>query len=492
MTRAALAREGCVYLVGWEPGANGWSTERARALVAAADLVISDFPVRPDLRELMRPDATLDEASGTSPLRAAMDAARRGQAVVRLFAGDPFADGDGVHEARELEEAGIPFEVTPAVSRLVTDLLRAGIPLSPQALPGPVTMVAAGSRLPPPGAATGSLLVSGEGAVPAALMQQGWPPETPAVLVVPGRGAAPRVMDGELQDLADQAPPAGERCLLLAGAAAREGRLDWLTRRPLHDRGIVVTRPRAQAGLLIDLLESAGARVIEFPTIAVEPVGESAALDRAVEELHRNRWVIFTSVNGVDLFFARLAQRGLDARAFGGARVAAIGPATADALRERGVRPDAVPGRYQAEGLLEILGGEALEGQRILIPRAEKARDILPDTLRSLGAHVEVAVTYRTVRPDTDVNRLRRALDSGEVDAVTFTSSSTVHQFTGMFESGEAVRRLAAGGVAVACIGPITASTARELGYRVDIQADVFTVPHLAAALVRRFAGRRR
>jgi uroporphyrinogen III methyltransferase/synthase len=168
--------------------------------------------------------------------------------------------------------------------------------------------------------------------------------------------------------------------------------------------------------------------------------------------------------------------------------VAAIGPATAGALRRRGISADAMPARYQAEGLLDVLGRDGLQGRRVLIPRAEVARDLLPDTLGELGAEVNVAVTYRTVRPDADVDGLRRLLDDRRVDAVTFTSSSTVSNFTDLFDPGEALRRLSSAGVVVACIGPITAGTAREIGYKVDLQAEEFTVPRLAAALARHFA----
>ena len=259
--------------------------------------------------------------------------------------------------------------------------------------------------------------------------------------------------------------------------------------RPLENRGVVVTRPRSQAAGLVALLEENGARVVEFPTIRIEPVESFDKIDAAVQDMAAYDWVIFTSVNGVAGFARRLGELGKDADVLRTVRVAAIGPATAAALGELGVDVEAVPERYQAEGLIAALGRESLDGARILIPRAEHARDVLPEELRRLGARVEVLVVYRTVRPDVDPAILRRALRGGQVDVLTFTSSSTVTNFVATFATGEAVRLVREAGAVVACIGPITAGTARQAGFDVAVQPESFTVPALAAALVEHFAG---
>ena len=269
----------------------------------------------------------------------------------------------------------------------------------------------------------------------------------------------------------------------------RPGRV-YLQRRPLFNRGIVVTRPRSQAVSLVEQLSAAGARVLEFPTIAVEPVVDNAELDQTLRVLHSYAWVLFTSANGVDIFFARLKDLGMNSCALGSSKVAAIGTATASALERWGVRADIVPAEYQAEGLLEALGGVELQGTRFLIPRAQKARDILPEKLRQQGALVDVLVTYRTVRPSVDVDALRQALATAKVDAITFTSASTVTNFASVFQPGEAARLVHRAGVAVACIGPVTVAAAVAAGLTVQVQADQFTVEHLVAALERYFTAR--
>ena len=262
-----------------------------------------------------------------------------------------------------------------------------------------------------------------------------------------------------------------------------------LQSRPLHGRRVLVTRPPHQAAEMVKWLVEAGAEAVLCPTILIEPMAEMEKIDRAMDELDRHAWVIFTSVNGVDFFFQRLQERGLDLRAFAGARVAAIGSATADRLARHGLRIDLVPERFQAEGLLEQLSGEDLKGKRILLPRAETARDILPQTLRQQGAVVQVLVVYRAVAPLRLPEKLGRELSTGRIHAVTFTSSSTVSRFKKLMEPASAPQILSEGGVVVACIGPVTGKTARDLGFDVAVEAARFTVPDLVAALARHFAG---
>jgi uroporphyrinogen III methyltransferase/synthase len=269
----------------------------------------------------------------------------------------------------------------------------------------------------------------------------------------------------------------------LTVAEVREAR----SRRPLQGRRIVVTRPREQAGEMVAWLSEAGAEAVLFPTILIEPVRDMVPMDHAMDHLGEHAWVIFTSANGVRCFMDRLAERGLDLRAFAGARVAAIGSATGDALARRGLRVDLIPQRYQAEGLLEALD-EDLTGQRILIPRAREARDILPETLRRRGAQVEVLVVYQAVPQDQETASLRLQMTDGHIHAVTFTSSSTVTRFVELFRAGEAATLLRRHNIAVGCIGPITAKTAQDLDLPVEIQALTFTIPGLVAAMSRFFS----
>ena len=253
--------------------------------------------------------------------------------------------------------------------------------------------------------------------------------------------------------------------------------------RPLAGKRIVVTRARPQAGAFTRALEAVGAAVIEFPTIEIAPPKSYAPLDAAIAQLDSYDWIIFTSVNGVDYFSARLAH--LRRTLNGEIRAAAIGPETAKAVESLGVAPEIVPEEYRAEAILGKLKPEAMRGRKVLVPRAAEARDVLIRTLREWGAKVDVVEAYRTVAPTSDPAPLRAMLLRGDVDAVTFTSSSTVKNFTAIF-TGDDLRGLLARS-AVACIGPITQATAEEIGMRVDVVAEEYTIAGLTEAIVEYF-----
>jgi uroporphyrinogen III methyltransferase/synthase len=256
--------------------------------------------------------------------------------------------------------------------------------------------------------------------------------------------------------------------------------------RPLNGRTIVVTRAAAQAQRFTELLEAAGARVLAAPAIVIGPPPSWEPLDAALDAIDTFTWVIFTSVNGVAMVDRRLAARRLAWPALAGRRVAAIGPATADALAEHGVRADLVPGEYRAEGLLERLRGVVTPADRVLLPRAAQTRDVLVTGLRRLGAQVTEVPAYATRRAEAGTVRLREALASGTIDAVTFTSSSTARNFAELFTEDE--RRAWLGRVTVASIGPITAATAAEYGLTTDVMPGEYTIPALARALAEHFA----
>ena len=261
-----------------------------------------------------------------------------------------------------------------------------------------------------------------------------------------------------------------------------------MTSRPLDGRTIVVTRAAEQARAFTTLLEHEGARVIEAPTIVIEPPESWTPLDAALADLSRFRWVVFTSVNGVAMVDDRLRALGRAWSDFSGLRVAAIGPATAAALEARGLRTEVVPGEYRAEGLVERLSGLVNRGDRLLLPRAAETRDVLVTELGRLGAEVTEVPAYRTRPPDEVSGALRAALAGGTVDAVTFTSSSTARNFARLFTDEE--RRAWFGGVTVASIGPITAATAAEHGFQTAVMPTDYTIPALARALAQHFAMR--
>ena len=256
--------------------------------------------------------------------------------------------------------------------------------------------------------------------------------------------------------------------------------------RPLEGRTIVITRARAQAQRFAQLLEAAGARVLQAPTIVIEPPASWELLDTALGALESFTWVVFTSVNGVAMVDRRLSARGLAWTAISRKRVAAIGPATAEALAEHGVRVELVPTEYRAEGLVEGLRRVLGPGDRVLLPRAKETRDVLVVELRRLGVAVTEVPAYQTRRIEDGVARLREALASGSVDAVTFTSSSTARNFAEQFSDDE--RSAWRGRIAVASIGPITAATAAEYGLSTDVMPSEYTIPALARALADYFA----
>jgi uroporphyrinogen III methyltransferase/synthase len=264
--------------------------------------------------------------------------------------------------------------------------------------------------------------------------------------------------------------------------ALREEGLDWYERCPLFGSRVVVTRARSQAGELSRDLEKLGAEVHEFPTIEINPPDDFGPLDAAIHDLDSFGLIVFTSVNGVEAFLKRLHHHGLDLRAVPrDAKVAAIGPATAERTERAGLRVDVVPGEYRAEALIEALGTHPLAGERVLIPRAKLAREILPEKLREAGAEVVIPPAYESVPSSEGKGELSPRLQSGEIDCVTFTSSSTVENFVGAFGAEEAARLLAES--RVACIGPITAGTARKYGLKVDAEARKYTIPGLIEAV---------
>jgi uroporphyrinogen III methyltransferase/synthase len=256
--------------------------------------------------------------------------------------------------------------------------------------------------------------------------------------------------------------------------------------KPLAGRLVVVTRPRAQAQAFATLLEEAGATVLLVPTIVIEPPASWEPLDRALDGIGDYRWAVFTSVNGVEMTRRRLEQRGREAGVLRGRRLAAIGPATAGALRNLGLEPEVVPEEYVAEGLAGSLLGLIRPGERVLLARAADTRDVLVRELEAAGAFVDEVAAYRTRPAHEDVEELRRALAAGRVDVVTFTSSSTVRHFADLFPSGDLPRLLS--GVAIACIGPVTRATARELGLEARIVPREYTIAALAHAICQHYA----
>jgi uroporphyrinogen III methyltransferase/synthase len=322
----------------------------------------------------------------------------------------------------------------------------------------------------------------------AALATHGMPAETPAAVVCRGTTGRQATVVATVATLAARARAIGldaPGVIVVGSVVALRERIAWFERRPLFGRRVVVTRPRAQAGALAARLEDAGAEVVLFPTIALVPPADPAALDRAAAGAGGYDWILFTSANGVRAFFDRFAALRRDLRDLAPARLGVIGPETAAELGRRLLRPAVEPAEYRAEGLLAALADEDVRGRRILLPRAAGARSLLPEALRARGALVDEVIAYRAVPPPgADVAGLQSALTAGTVDALTFTSSSTVRNFVALLGADEVRGLVRDGRPAVACIGPVTAEAAREAGLPVAVVPREYTAAGLTAALV--------
>lgn len=494
--RGAGDAGGTVFLVGAGPGDPGLLTLRAAELLASAGAVVHDALVDPALLERAAGPGERHflgepgEAGGPPPEKVAARLARlaeRHARVVRLYAGDPFVFGRGDREALALAILGVRFEVVPGITAAIAAPAYAGIPVTHRG--SSVAFLAAGEagagweRLA--GGVDTLVVLPGEerlAEVTARLVAGGWPPVTPAAVIERGTHAMQRTVVGTLATLADEARGAGGRApavLVVGEVVGLRERLAWFEARPLFGMRVVITRARAQAAEFVRSLESLGAEVIAFPTIRIVDPTDPEPLRRAVREVERFDWALFTSVNGVERFWAALRAAGRDTRALGGVSLCAIGPATAAALEAEGARADLVPPEYVAESVVEALAAEgALGGKRILLPRAEVARSTLPVELRARGAELVEVAAYRTVPDDGEAPRLRGLLERGEVDLITFTASSTVRNFVDLV-GGDVGR------AGIACIGPITAGTARELGLPVHIEAEAYTIPGLIDAIVK-------
>lgn len=484
-----------VYLVGAGPGDPDLLTLRGAEVLAGADVVVYDRLSVVTLLDLAPADAErISVGKQPGGPRTSQDdinallvaRGRAGQQVVRLKGGDPFVLARGGEEAAALAAAGVAFEVVPGITSAVAVPAYAGIPVTMRYSSTSFTVVT-GHEDPAKGegsvnweavAALGGTLVVLMGAarcrpICERLMAAGMDPETPAAAVQWGTRPNQRTLRATLATLAglDPQPPA---TIVIGEVAASD--LAWFESRPLFGRRIVVTRARPQAAALAADLRRRGAEAVELPAIAFEPPEDLNRLVRSADEVGRYDWVVFTSPTGVARFFEHLR----DARSLGGVRVAAIGPGTAAALAERNVVADLVPEQYVAETLLEALSDEAgPDGPgRVLIPRAEVARAVLPDGLAAAGWDVDVVSAYRTVAPAPDPDA---AALLAEAEVITFTSSSTVANFVDTYGI-EMVPKV------VATIGPITTATARDRGLEVTVEAVDHTVDGLVAALASFFA----
>ena len=498
---------GIVYLVGAGPGDPGLFTLRGYELLSTADAVVYDALASPRVVAMANPTAEMHYVgkrggAHTMPQEAIatlmVDLAKQGKRVVRLKGGDPFVFGRGGEEAEVLVEAGVPFEVVPGITAAIAAPAYAGIPVTHR-VATPTFALVTGHEDPTKGESTVDwrALATGIGTVAfymgvrnlpqiaQRLIDHGRDPQTPAAVIQWGTMPRQRTITGPLCEIAERVQAAGitAPALTVVGEVVRfREQLQWFENRPLFGKRIVVTRARAQASDMVDLLSAKGADVIEVPTIRIVPPADPGAVETAARRAGEYDYVIFTSVNGVSRFFDAVMAAHGDIRGLGTARIVAIGSATKAAVEAYRIAVDLMPPKFVAESILEtLLARESVDGKRILIPRAAQARSVLPDTLAQAGASVDVVDTYDTV-PAVDIpDEVREDLIAEGAAAITFTSSSTVRFFFTAF--GDETARAILAQSPVASIGPITSDTLREYDVPIAIEAEQHDIPGLIAAL---------
>jgi uroporphyrinogen III methyltransferase/synthase len=496
-----------VSLVGAGPGNAALLTLRAIECLGNADLVLYDrlVPLQmldhaPKAAErICVTELAPHHAERCVPIhRTMIDAARQGKRVVRLKGGDPFVFGRGGEEAQALREAGIPFEVVPGVTAALGAAACAGIPLTHRQYASAVAFVT-GHENPAksepdidwaglarfPGTLVVYMGLARLTTIAQTLITHGKAADAPAAVVQSCTTGEQYVVTAPLAEIAAAVAAAGiaSPALAIIGDVVRlREHLAWFEQRPLFGKRVLVTRPRARAGSLAAQLEQLGAIPLLLPAIEIGPPADWQAVDRAIAQLTGYRWLVFTSVNGVESFVGRLLQSGRDLRVLGGLKLAVIGPGTADALRGYHLEPDLSPAEFRSETLAAALK-PLVVGQRVLLARADRGREVLYDELREVAEVDQVAVYSQVdaVQPDAEVlDALRR----GEVDYVLLTSSNIARSLARLLD-GQCQQWLRSGKTRIVSISPVTSAAIRELGWPVAAEATVYTMQGIIDSLVK-------
>lgn len=495
---------GRVYLIGAGPGDPRLITWRGLEYLRAAEVVIYDRLIDNSLLDEAPAQAeriyvgkipgqrtlSQEEINGLLVCRAL-----QGKSVVRLKGGDPFVFGRGGEEAEALAKAGVPFAIVPGVTSAIAAPAYAGIPVTHREFASSFTVITGhedvlrdASRINWKRITTGAdtlvfmMAVTNLPFVVSQLLANGCKPDTPAAIVANGTRPDQVTLTTTLDKIVDLAsahkirPPA---VLVVGDVVMLRQKLAWFDKRPLFGRRVLVTRAKTQASVLRSLLNEVGAEVIEYPVIEIKEASHHE-MDQAIDGIGRFDWVLFTSVNGVRAFFRRLSSKHLDCRAFYRAKIGAIGPATAGALREMGIVPDFIPSVYTTEQMFSEIGERNVSGKDVLLVRADIADQRLTAGLKRMGANVREVVAYHTVPVKEDPSGLERLLSNNEIDVVTFTSASTVHSLVGILGGNAELLEK----TLVACIGPATATAARRASIKVDIVAAEHTTRGMTQAIV--------
>jgi uroporphyrinogen III methyltransferase / synthase len=508
-------KQGIVYLIGAGPGDPGLITVRGLQCLGDADVVLYDHLVYPRLLRHARAEAETIDVGLAAPQPLDQEAicyllgekAREGKTIARLKWGDPFVFDHGGAEALFLHEQGVRFEVVPGVPAGLGAASYAGVPLTYPGGGDTLTFIRGHEDEGKTRASVdwkslarldGTLVCyAGPDQLPhilSALLANGRPPEDSAALIYNGTLPTQATILGTLDEIARSMKSSQDRrtaILVVGRVAALREHLRWFDARPLFGKRVLVTRPREQAGEFVDLLETLGAEAIEAPLIRIVPPDDFTPLDEACRTIERFDWIVFSSGNSVEAFMSRLHAAGLDLRALKGVLVCAVGTATAARLAAAGLRVDLVPAEFKAEAVVHALAARAnVVGLNVLFPRADIGREVVPEELRRLGAHVTEVDAYRTVmaEPEHDGGPdIYRMLLDGRIDVVTFASPSAVRNFAVVFGAEQSADLLRA--TVVASIGPVTAEATAQHNILTTIMPTEYTTAGLAEAIVEYFSG---
>jgi len=498
--------EPLVYLVGAGPGNPGYLTLRAVECLARADLVLYDKLVPPQMLDHAPPEAVricvTDLAEGHLerylPIhKTLLDAARQGKCVVRLKGGDPFLFGRGGEEAEMLHAAGIPYEVVPGVTAALGAAACAGIPLTHRAHASAVAFVTGHENPAKPESALdwaalarfpGTLAIymgmSRLAVIVQTLLAHGKPADTPAVVVQRATTGEQQTVQAPLGEIAIAAQAAGltaPAITLIGTVVSLRAHLAWFELRPLFGKRVLVTRPRRQAADMVRRLEELAAVVFVAPALAILPPADWGAVDRAIDRLPAYQWLVFTSVNGVQAFLDRLRHLGRDLRALGGIKLAAIGAGTAEALERYYLKADLVPAVFDSEHLAAALLNQ-VAGQRVLLARANRGRELLRDELARV-AEVEQVAVYTQQDALAGHHEVLDALRRGEIEFVTVTSANIARALAAALDAPSRAR-LQAGAVKLVSISPVTSDAIRSLGLPVAAEARAATTAGVVEAMI--------
>jgi uroporphyrinogen III methyltransferase / synthase len=466
-----------VRLVGVGPGHPGLATVQAVEAIKNADVIRHCDGCGAGLLHFAAAGADVAPLESTDEI---IRLAKSGRNVTVLFPGNPYAFSNGSALADRLDRARVDFEAVPGLIVELAAPVMSGIPLTIEGKSASI-----GFGLVTGGETVVLRLASGwwESGI-GKLLADGRSPDLPSALILnPGLPGQHRVTAplGELLRKATTYGLRGDALLVLGPGVEMADRFDTMARRPLHGRRVLITRARHQVDPFRRELVDLGAAVIEVPTLEIKPLPTDERVRNAIKNLERTALVIFASANAVDIFFQMLFGTGSDARALHASKLCAIGQETAESLDRHGLRAELVTSEYTAEGLAKALEGWEMKGMRVLVPRAEVARDALPSLLANRGAEVEILPVYRAVCPPDAGPALLQLFNAEGVDVITFTSSSTVYNFVRAFPEDRLPAIL--GDAEIACMGPVTADTARKLGLAVAIIAREYTTHGLVQAI---------